>query len=605
METTLEVNVKPQYRNKTMREKSKGGQNRRKDHTDIGLTKRDEVKNLCSRFASGLPCRFGTKCLHNHNIHAYLAAKPADIGSECVHFSTYGSCPYGYNCRFGKNHFVADESSQCGFSLTQCKSNAPTYLKRDVTNVPTLSLLNRLRRRKYTFPACLAMKKNANDAAKKGCEKKTKKQNETVAPVASRSIENESCGKGGDKKRSTAATAVGALAFPNRRPIDWRRKIVVAPLTTLGNLPFRRVLKRFGADVTVSEMTFASSILSGSTTEWSMLKRHKSEDIFGVQIAGSKPGVIGRAVHLIAKECDVDFIDINCGCPIDQVCNKQMGSKLMTRPSRLGRFVVASWEGLVNARRFRSVVPELTVKMRTGYYEGDRNAHKIVKDLYALQKEAFPLDPVARVGNVTVHGRTKEARYSRLADLEYVKRCARVGHEGQDCGRSDGVIANRIPVLFNGDVFDWEEWERNLEDGTLTSCMIGRGALVKPWLPTEIKERRHWDISASERFDILKDYTNFGLEHWGSDQTGVDRTRRFLLEWISFLCRYVPVGLLERVPMKINQRLETGFVGRNDMETLLGSPDVNDWVRLTEMLLGPVPDNFRFTPKHRSSGTLS
>lgn len=80
----------------------------------------------------------------------------------------------------------------------------------------------------------------------------------------------------------------------------------------------------------------------------------------------------------------------------------------------------------------------------------------------------------------------------------------------------------------------------------------------------------------------------------------MERTRRFLLEWQSFAHRYVPVALLERPPQRLNQR-PPQYTGRDDMETLMASPNCADWLRLCEMLLGPTPSGFHFLPKHKAN----
>lgn len=80
--------------------------------------------------------------------------------------------------------------------------------------------------------------------------------------------------------------------------------------------------------------------------------------------------------------------------------------------------------------------------------------------------------------------------------------------------------------------------------------------------------------------------------------------RRFLLEWLSYLCRYIPVGLLEVLPQKVGWRPPL-FKGRSDLETLLSSFDPQDWIKISEMLLGPVPGGFSFQAKHKSNAYAS
>ena len=188
---------------------------------------------------------------------------------------------------------------------------------------------------------------------------------------------------------------------------------------------------------------------------------------------------------------------------------------------------------------------------------------------------------------VTLHGRSREQRYTKLANWDYI-------------GDVVKAVAPK-PMFGNGDVFNFEDYNEFRAKSGVAGCMIARGALIKPWVFKEIKDQKHYDISAQERLDIIRDYVNYGLEHWGSDDKGVETTRRFLLEWLSFLHRYVPHGILEKPPQRMNERIPK-FFGRDDLETLLSSPKGADWVKITEMFLGKVPDTFAFEPKHKAHG---
>lgn len=357
-----------------------------------------------------------------------------------------------------------------------------------------------------------------------------------------------------------------------RKPVSFVGKIYVAPLTTVGNLPFRRILTKHGADITCGEMALATSLLKGDAREWALVRRHKSEDIFGVQICGGHSDSLGRCVQALDDTIECDFIDINMGCPIDLICNKGAGSMLLEKPKRM--------EELVRSSNLICSVP-LTFKTRMGYKDTSRVAHTFVPRIKEWGASAL-----------TLHGRTRAQRYSREADWEYIRKVA---------------DASSVPIIGNGDIYTYHDYVENVvkNQDSIATCMIARGALVKPWIFTEIKEQRNWDISSHERFEILKDFARFGLEHWGSDERGVEQTRRFLLEWMSFTYRYTPVGILETINgqlpnVSMTQR-PPKFVGRDDMETMLASDDASVWVDLCEKLLGKAPEGWKFTPKHKSN----
>ncbi|KAM8765639.1 tRNA-dihydrouridine(47) synthase [NAD(P)(+)]-like isoform 1-T1 [Rhynchonycteris naso] len=543
------------------------GQNKGRPH--VKPTQYDKNR-LCPSLVqeSAAKCFFGDDCRFLHDVSCYLKTKPADLGPRCVLFETYGRCPYGVTCRFAGAHLGPEGQNLVRDTAVQ----APP-----VRNVLDKALQQQLRKRKIHFERA---EQALCQLGKGHLSGPTPSATDPKVPGTASAPQQDNCdtkqtplGPGTGTPPSSPVQTCGPLTDEDivrlrsceKKRLDISGKLYLAPLTTCGNLPFRRICKHYGADVTCGEMAVCTNLLQGKMSEWALLKRHQCEDIFGVQLEGPFPDTMTKCAELLNRTIEVDFVDVNVGCPIDLVYKKGGGCALMNRSAKLQQIVCGMNQVLD--------VP-LTVKIRTGVQERVNLAHQLLPELRDWG-----------AAMVTLHGRSREQRYTRLADWQYIKQCV--------------AAASPMPLFGNGDILSYEDANRAMQTG-VAGIMIGRGALLKPWLFTEIKEQRHWDISSSERLDILQDFTHYGLEHWGSDTQGVEKTRRFLLEWLSFLCRYVPVGLLERLPQKINER-PPYYLGRDYLETLMASQKAADWIRISEMLLGPVPPNFVFLPKHKAN----
>jgi tRNA-dihydrouridine synthase 3 len=496
--------------------------------------KKTEIR-YCHAFIGTGSCDNGLNCRFSHDLISLMKAKPENLGSVCYKYDKYGFCNEGVTCRFGSMHI----DNTTGINLSRPVEQGGVIQRPIDFNILNKDLQHLLWKKKYDYND----KKIYNNSH----------LNSTTIPYPDKPV----------------------------KLVDFSNKVYIAPLTTIGNLPFRRVLKDYGADITCGEMAMSNNLIEGKQTEWALLRRHQSEDTFGIQIAGANTDSMTNVSKLLNKETVSDFVDLNCGCPIDVITDKGCGSKLMTRPNRLCD--VAS-SLLHNFNR------SVTVKIRIGWDEP--TAHKLVPMLQKINN--------GKLAAIMIHGRTRQQRYSKEANWDYIY---------EVCKSQDPTLP-RVPIIGNGDILSYDDWKnhQNLvknsfddeEERGLCSCaMIGRGAIIKPWLCRELKEQNVYDISASERLDILKKFCDYGMEHWGSDNQGIATTRRFLLEWLGYLHRYVPVALVERT-QKMQQR-PPSFFGRGDLETLMASSDVKDWIKISEILLGPAPEDLVFEGKIKSN----
>ncbi len=333
----------------------------------------------------------------------------------------------------------------------------------------------------------------------------------------------------------------------------WPDPLILAPLTKGGNLPFRRLCVDFGAVVTMSEMAFAGPLVRGIRKELALLRKGPTEPCFGVQLAASKPEMAAEAARL-AVERGASFVDLNAGCPIPEAVHKGMGACLLDRPRNLERIL----------RELTRTLPvPVTVKLRSGF-----------KDSRINVLETSRLAEEAGVAGIVVHGRTREQRYTRAADWDLVGQVVR---------------ARGIPVAGNGDILTWYEARDRLELSGAAGLMLGRGALIKPWLFQEIHEGRELALSASQRVAVYRRLAGYFREHFGEDEHGRERAVDFLGWHFAFFHRYRPLPPEEwlersREHPLLQTRLEP-VPTEDPLEKVLACPAAPVHRRLAEILL--------------------
>ena len=282
----------------------------------------------------------------------------------------------------------------------------------------------------------------------------------------------------------------------NVGPVRIDAPVILAPMTGVTDLPFRRVVKRYGAGLTVSEMIASQAMIRETRQSLQKSLWDPAEEPVSLQLAGCEPHVMAEAAKL-NEQRGAAIIDINMGCPVKKVVNGDAGSALMRDLPLAAKLIEAT---------VKAVKVPVTLKTRMGWDHSSLNAPELARIAEDLG-----------VQMITIHGRTRCQLYKGVADWSFVRRVRE---------------AVSVPVIVNGDICSIEDAHEALRQSGADGVMIGRGAYGRPWLIGQVMSElggggHRPDPSLDEQLaTILEQYEDM-LRLYGT-HTGVNLARKHI-----------------------------------------------------------------------------